>query len=157
MIYSMMTTIIPRACIDVIQRMQHIFIWGDTEQVRKYHVVGWDILTKPKNSVDSGSRWHYWLIARSTDPRLWKAIVNVWSMLEKHSFWLMGNATKCQGFALVDEFGVWNMDILHGLLPTHIIERIATLPPPSNNAEEQKTGFGGCPALSADPPALGTN
>ena len=31
-IYPMMTTIIPRACVDEIQRMQQRFIWGDTDE-----------------------------------------------------------------------------------------------------------------------------
>jgi hypothetical protein len=39
-IYPMMTNIIPKACIDEIHRIQRSFIWGDTDQARRYHVVG---------------------------------------------------------------------------------------------------------------------
>jgi hypothetical protein len=36
--------------------------------------------------------------------------------------------------ALVDEFGMWNMELLQGWLPTYIINKIAALPPHSNIA-----------------------
>jgi len=55
-IYPMMTTIIPRSCVDEIQRMQRRFIWGDTDEKRRYHSVGWDALTKPKISGGLGFR-----------------------------------------------------------------------------------------------------
>ncbi|PNX78113.1 hypothetical protein L195_g034088 [Trifolium pratense] len=47
-IYPMMSTKIPKSCLDEIQRIQCQFIWGDTEQKRKFHVVGWDRFTVPK-------------------------------------------------------------------------------------------------------------
>jgi hypothetical protein len=34
--------------------------------------------------------------------------------------------------AIVGEFGMWNMELLQGWLPTYIINKIAALPPPSN-------------------------
>ncbi|MCH93118.1 RNA-directed DNA polymerase (Reverse transcriptase) [Trifolium medium] len=55
-IYPMMTTIIPKACIEENQRMQRRFIWGDTDQARRYHAVGWHILSKPKTSGGLGLR-----------------------------------------------------------------------------------------------------
>jgi hypothetical protein len=55
-IYPMMTTLIPKACIDEIQRMQRKFIWGDTDQSRRYHAVGWNMLTRPKASGGLGLR-----------------------------------------------------------------------------------------------------
>jgi hypothetical protein len=47
-IYPMMSTPIPKACLDQIQKMQRNFIWGDTEQKRRFHAVGWDKVTVPK-------------------------------------------------------------------------------------------------------------
>jgi len=35
--------------------------------------------------------------------------------------------------ALLDEFGMWNMGLLHGWLPTYIINKIAALPPPNDS------------------------
>ncbi|PNX88162.1 hypothetical protein L195_g044263 [Trifolium pratense] len=52
----MMTSIIPKACVDEIQKMQRRFIWGDTEHSRKYHAIGWDIMTKPKDCGGLGLR-----------------------------------------------------------------------------------------------------
>jgi len=36
--------------------MQPRFIWGDTDEKRRYHVVGWDTLTKTKISGGLGFR-----------------------------------------------------------------------------------------------------
>jgi hypothetical protein len=47
-IYPMMSARIPKSCLDDIQRMQRNFIWGDTDQKKHYHVVGWDKVTVPK-------------------------------------------------------------------------------------------------------------
>ncbi|MCH87265.1 ribonuclease H, partial [Trifolium medium] len=38
-IYPMMTTVIPKQCLDEIHRLQRSFIWGDTMEKRKYHAV----------------------------------------------------------------------------------------------------------------------
>jgi hypothetical protein len=43
-----MSTLIPKACLDEIQKMQRQFIWGDTEHKRRFHAVGWDRITTPK-------------------------------------------------------------------------------------------------------------
>jgi hypothetical protein len=48
LIYPMMSTLIPKACLNDIQRMQRNFIWGDTEHKRRFHAVGWDKITAPK-------------------------------------------------------------------------------------------------------------
>ncbi|MCH83533.1 putative ribonuclease H protein, partial [Trifolium medium] len=47
-IYPMMSSKIPKACLDDIQRIQRQFIWGDTEQKRRYHAISWDKITVPK-------------------------------------------------------------------------------------------------------------
>ncbi|MCH79377.1 putative non-LTR retroelement reverse transcriptase [Trifolium medium] len=47
-IYPMMTNKIPKACIDEIQKLQRNFIWGDSDEARKYHAVSWEMVTKPK-------------------------------------------------------------------------------------------------------------
>ncbi|PNX97917.1 ribonuclease H [Trifolium pratense] len=47
-IYPMMTTRIPKTCLSDIQRIQRSFIWGDTENGRKFHAVSWERVTTPK-------------------------------------------------------------------------------------------------------------
>jgi hypothetical protein len=44
----MMSSKIPKTCLDDIQRLQRKFIWGDTEDRRKYHAVSWKNITTPK-------------------------------------------------------------------------------------------------------------
>jgi mannosylglycoprotein endo-beta-mannosidase len=46
--YPMMSTLIPKSCLDEIQKMQRQFIWGDTAVKRRYHAIGWDRVTLPK-------------------------------------------------------------------------------------------------------------
>jgi hypothetical protein len=48
-LYPMITNIIPKACVNEIQKMQRRFIWGDTDTVGRYHAIGWDTMTKPKD------------------------------------------------------------------------------------------------------------
>jgi hypothetical protein len=55
-IYPMMTNIIPKACIGEIHRIQRSFIRGDTYQARRYHAVGWEMVTRPKNLGGLGLR-----------------------------------------------------------------------------------------------------
>jgi hypothetical protein len=47
-IYPMMAAKIPKFCLDEIQKMQRQFIWGDTEQKRRFHAIGWEKITVPK-------------------------------------------------------------------------------------------------------------
>ncbi|MCH86827.1 RNA-directed DNA polymerase (Reverse transcriptase) [Trifolium medium] len=47
-IYPMMSSKIPKSCLDDIQRMQRQFIWGDTDQKKKLHAIAWDKITVPK-------------------------------------------------------------------------------------------------------------
>jgi hypothetical protein len=54
--YPMMTNIIPKACIDEIHRIQPMFIWGDTTKTSRYHVVGWEMVTRPKKLGGLGLR-----------------------------------------------------------------------------------------------------
>ncbi|PNX77291.1 hypothetical protein L195_g033254 [Trifolium pratense] len=47
-IYHMMTNIIPKSCLDDIQKLQSRFTWSDSENVRKYHAIRWETITTPK-------------------------------------------------------------------------------------------------------------
>jgi hypothetical protein len=49
----MMTSKIPKSCLDDIQRQ---FIWGETENVRKFHAVRWSCVTMPKELGGLGMR-----------------------------------------------------------------------------------------------------
>jgi hypothetical protein len=47
-IYPMMSSSIPKSCLEDIQRIQRSFIWGNTDQKKKFHAIGWDKITVPK-------------------------------------------------------------------------------------------------------------
>ncbi|PNX79184.1 ribonuclease H, partial [Trifolium pratense] len=47
-IYPMMSSLIPKACLEEIHKMQRRFIWGDTDQKRRFHAISWDRITVPK-------------------------------------------------------------------------------------------------------------
>jgi hypothetical protein len=115
--YPMMSSKIPKACIDEIQKIQRNFIWGDTDQKRRFHAVKWDIVTTPKWNGGLGLRkldimnqaclmklnWKYhsnnkdlWCRVlrgkygdgtRNTDSTLWKNLIALTPKMEEHSFW----------------------------------------------------------------------
>jgi hypothetical protein len=47
-IYPMMSTPIPKSCLNEIEKVQRAFLWGDTEDKRKAHMISWDIITQAK-------------------------------------------------------------------------------------------------------------
>lgn len=49
-VYPMMTNILPKTCIEEIQYLQKRFIWGDTLEKQKYHVVNLDMLTNHREA-----------------------------------------------------------------------------------------------------------
>jgi hypothetical protein len=55
-VYPMMSSLIPKSCLEDIQKMQGRFIWGDTENKRKFHAIGWDRITAPKDKGGLGLR-----------------------------------------------------------------------------------------------------
>jgi hypothetical protein len=55
-IYPMMTTCIPKGCLEEINKLQRKFIWGDTEGNNKYHAIRWEDVTKPKRFGGLGLR-----------------------------------------------------------------------------------------------------
>ena len=87
--------------------------------------------------------------------------MKLWPVLNEYNFWSIGNVIraniysdasiyKCFKFgdleldvleqlhdvkvvALVDDFGMWNKELLNGRLPTYIFKKIAMMPPPSND------------------------
>jgi len=55
-IYPMMTTSIPKSILENIQKLQRTFIWGESGTERKYHAIGWDMITRPKDMEGLGLR-----------------------------------------------------------------------------------------------------
>jgi hypothetical protein len=47
---------IPKSCLQEIEKAQRAFIWGDTEDKRKAHVISWNTLTQPKDCGGLGLR-----------------------------------------------------------------------------------------------------
>lgn len=47
-IYPMMSSAIPKKHLNEIQKLQRSFIWGEEGNNRKAHLIGWDIMMKPK-------------------------------------------------------------------------------------------------------------
>jgi ribonuclease HI len=54
--YPMMSMSIPKSCLQEIEKAQRAFIWGDTEDKRKAHVISWNTLTQPKDCGGLGLR-----------------------------------------------------------------------------------------------------
>lgn len=54
--YSMMAAKIPQSCLTEIQKIQQNFIWGESDQKRKWHAVRWDTVTQPKHMGGFGLR-----------------------------------------------------------------------------------------------------
>ncbi|MCH79697.1 putative ribonuclease H protein [Trifolium medium] len=147
-IYPMMTNIIPKACLAEIPKMQRRFIWDDNENTRRYHAVGWDMLTRPKSIGGLGLRrlevmWGKYkraadndgVVARISNSHLWKAIAKLWPKLDELSVWSIGNGSS------VDIcHDLWKMELEYiesnDWLPPHFINKIAALPPPSVEAGE---------------------
>jgi hypothetical protein len=55
-IYPMMTAMIHNSILQAVQHLQRDFIWGDTINGRKFHVVRWELITMPKDLGGLGLR-----------------------------------------------------------------------------------------------------
>lgn len=54
--YTMMTNPIPKVCLREIEKIQRSFIWGDSNEGRRLHMIKWDTLTLPKVNGGLGLR-----------------------------------------------------------------------------------------------------
>lgn len=52
----MMTAVVPKTCVKDIQRLQRGFIWGDTVEKKRAHLIKWDTLMLPKEHGGLGVR-----------------------------------------------------------------------------------------------------
>ncbi|PNY12420.1 ribonuclease H [Trifolium pratense] len=55
-VYTFMSAKVPKSVLDDIERLQRQFIWGDTDQKRRHHAIGWEKLTVPKRMGGLGFR-----------------------------------------------------------------------------------------------------
>jgi hypothetical protein len=53
-IYPMLSMKVPIGCLNEIQKIQRPFIWGDSDNKRHTHMVGWNIMTLSKQSGGMG-------------------------------------------------------------------------------------------------------
>ncbi|CAJ2632916.1 unnamed protein product [Trifolium pratense] len=116
----MMTSIIPKACVDEIQKMQRRFIWGDTEHSRKYHAIGWDIMTKPKDCGGLGLR-RLTVMNKACILKLGRKLQSTDSLRDL-------KVTQ-----LVDDEGRWKLEVLATCLPVSLLRKIAAIPPPEES------------------------
>jgi hypothetical protein len=206
-IYPMMSSKIPKSCVEDIQKMQRHFIWGDTEEKKRFHAIGWDKLTVPKWKGGLGLRklhemnkacllklgWkyqqdsdEYWCCVlkgkyggrnsasnetRVTDSALWKNLTELNPILEKFSYWCVGDGRLIDAWSeawieeglhidqhvvipqhlrglklcdLVNNEGEWNWELISTWVPDGIQQKIAaSLPPKIDYGSDERVGVGG--------------
>ncbi|XP_058726914.1 uncharacterized protein LOC131598313 [Vicia villosa] len=138
-LYSVMTNMIPKSRIDDIHKLQRKFIWGDNNDKKRIHAIGWDTLTKLKelggalvSSFEkkiSGSNGMSIGRAKGTDSSIWRDITD--------------NLCGARVCGLVDHHGEWNIDILHDWLPAHWIDKIRSCVPPCEGETSNVFYFAG--------------
>jgi ribonuclease HI len=97
-IYPMMSMPIPRTCLNEIEKLQRAFIWGDTTDKKKAHMVGWDIMTKPKKYGGLGFRTLHDVNTACLMKLGWSLMINeqsLWGDVMKGKYgrdgWTQGN------------------------------------------------------------------
>jgi ribonuclease HI len=55
-IYPMMSMPIPKSCLHEIDKIQRAFIWGDSEEKKRMHLISWSRITMPKQCGGLGLR-----------------------------------------------------------------------------------------------------
>jgi ribonuclease HI len=89
----MMTTLIPKVCLDEIQRLQRRFIWGDTDDKRKFHAVKWRTVCMPKSRGGLGLRQLDTMNKACLLRWGWKLQLNgsdLWSSVLRGKYWRHG-------------------------------------------------------------------
>ncbi|MCI11192.1 putative ribonuclease H protein, partial [Trifolium medium] len=166
----MMSSKIPKSCLDDIQMLQRSFVWGDTEQKKRFHAVGWEKITVPKWLGGLGIRkldvmnnaclmklgWNYqggsddlWckvLRGKYEDSRLQRqqeAWLEEGLCIDQH----VVIPNQLQGLKvcdLVDIDGKWNCPLFEDWLPIHLKHKVAAiLPPDKDNGSDERIGVGG--------------
>jgi hypothetical protein len=92
-IYPMMSMPIPKSCLKEIEKVQRAFIRGDTDDKRKSHMVGWDIITQPKDCGGHGLK---------------KLETMNKACLMKLGWSLMSNEYSLWGQVLLGKYGRWS-------------------------------------------------
>ncbi|GAU50328.1 hypothetical protein TSUD_290640 [Trifolium subterraneum] len=94
----MMTTTIPKACLNEIQKIQRAFIWEDANGNKKYHAMGWVIrsgedalwIEVMKGKYDRENTNFEHVVAKAQDSTLWKSLVHTWHYFDGYEFWNIG-------------------------------------------------------------------
>lgn len=160
-LYPMMTTIIPKACIEEIQKLQRKFVWGDTEVSRRYHAVGWETMSKPKTIYGLGLRrldvmnkacimklgWSIYSGSNSLCTEVMRGKYQRSESLEEIFLEKPTDSSLWKALVklwpeiernLVDSNGNWNWEKLKQWLPFDVLQRIMAIATPHENLGSDK-------------------
>ncbi|PNY05394.1 ribonuclease H [Trifolium pratense] len=103
-IYPMMTSPIPKTCLNEIQKIQRAFIWGDEDGNRKYHAAIqtgqkalWIDVMKGKYGRQNSS--FEIPIVRAQDSSLWKCLSDGLHNFHMYEFWAIGNGNTVKAWS----------------------------------------------------------
>ncbi|PNX95782.1 ribonuclease H [Trifolium pratense] len=139
-----MMSSIPKSCLHEIEKIQRAFIWGDSEEGRKAHMIGWNQVTLPKDlggwetEVYGPKCFACWGIGNGTQISFWE---DVWidkklrlrqvveTIPDDKRDWRLCNA--------VTEAGTWNYEELEQFLPGNLIMKLVfQMPPHADNGPD---------------------
>lgn len=87
--YTMQTVLLPKSVCDKIEQLMRNFIWGATDQQRKWHTVSWEAMCRPKDQGGLGLRRVH-LFNKALLMRLaWNMMANpiaLWVQVIRHKY-----------------------------------------------------------------------
>ncbi|GAU38532.1 hypothetical protein TSUD_320040 [Trifolium subterraneum] len=141
-IYPVISNKIPKTCLEEIQRLQRNFIWDDTNEGRKFHVVSWEKICSLK--------WMRGLGLRNLEENMLIILqglqIQAYGRHWKHvDIPLSLHGAKVS--ELVNNNGEWNWSLFQHWMPIELQDEIAAILPPNNengrdmNKEAHETNF----------------